>query len=120
MIKLKFFHITIWENINGYNKRFDKDASIYDVSKRQNNDYVGKIKYHLPLSYPTRNKLQDAIYKSGAWNVVDTKSFWDIVCMLQHSLKDYRAQDELNKILIDCYSLNDHNGIYGRRIQFNV
>lgn len=110
----------LWEKINGYNKRFDKDASIYDVSKRQNNDYVGKIKYHLPLSYPTRNKLQDAIYKSGAWNVVDTKSFWDIVCMLQHSLKDYKAQDELNKILIDCYSLNDHNGIYGRRIQFVI
>lgn len=107
----------LWEKMGEYDNRFDKDASVYDGSERENNDYAGKIKYHLPLSAPTRNKLQDAIYKSGAWNFVDTKSFWDIVCMIQHSVKDGKANKELSDILKECYSANDYKGIDGRRIQ---
>lgn len=107
---------SLWDAMSDYDKRF-KSASVYDESERINNDYVGKIKYHQPLSAPTRNKLQDAIYKSGAWNYVDTKGFWDIVCMIQHSIKDGNANEELSKILEKCYLKNDFQGISGRRIQ---
>lgn len=108
---------SLWVAMSDYDKRFKNSASVYDESKRTNNDYVGKIKYHQPLSAPTRNKLQDAIYKSGAWNYVDTKGFWDIVCMIQHSIKDGNANEELSKILKKCYLKNDFQGISGRRIQ---
>lgn len=107
----------LWEKINLFDNRFDKDASVYDHSNSKYGDYAGRILYHLPLSASTRNKIQDAIYKSSIWKLVDSKSFVDIIGLIINSLKDIKANEELKNILLSCYSSNDYKGISARKIQ---
>ena len=52
----------LWNLIHDFDERFDKDASVYDRTNSENEDYAGRILYHLPLSASTRNKIKDAIY----------------------------------------------------------
>lgn len=107
----------LWEKINLFDNRFDKDASVYDHSNSEYGDYAGRILYHLPLSASTRNKIQDAIYKSSIWKLVDSKSFVDIIGFIINSLKDIDANKELKNILLNCCSSNDYKGISARKIQ---
>lgn len=107
----------LWEKINLFDNRFDKDASVYDHSNSEYGDYAGRILYHLPLSASTRNKIQDAIYKSSIWKLVDSKSFVDIIGLIINSLKDIDANKELKNILLNCCSSNDYKGISARKIQ---
>ena len=107
----------LWEEICKYDARFDKDASVFDNANRDYGDYAGRILYHLPLSASTRNKIQDAIYKSSAWKLIDSKSFLELVALIERSLKDVRANEELKAILSQCFSLNDYKGISARRVQ---
>lgn len=107
----------LWKIINSYDDRFDQNASVYDRTNSEYEDYAGRILYHLPLSATTRNKIQDAIYKSSSWKLVSTKSFWEIVGHILHSLKDIRANNELNEILLNCYSSSDYKGISARKVQ---
>ncbi len=106
--------INLWTQIHNFDNRFDKDASMYDPCNRENNDYCGRIKYHLPLPTSARNKIQDAIYKSGTWKWVDSKSFVELIGLIVNSLNE---NDDLRKILLNCYSQNDHNGISARKVQ---
>lgn len=107
----------LWNLIYQYDNRFDKEASIYDRTNSDLGDYAGRILYHLPLSSSTRNKIQDAIYKSGAWKLIDTKSFLEIVGMIMNSLKDVKANDELKDILAKCFTQNDYKGVSARKVQ---
>lgn len=107
----------LWDLINQHNNRFDKDASVYDRSNSEYGDYAGRILYHLPLSASTRNKIQDAIYKSSAWKLIDSKTFLEIIGLIMNSLKDVRANEELRNILLKCYSANDYKGISARKVQ---
>lgn len=107
----------LWEKINLFDNRFDKDASVYDHSNSEYGDYAGRILYHLPLSASTRNKIQDAIYKSSIWKLVDSKSFVDIIGLIINSLKNIKANQELIEILKRSYSSNDYKGISARKIQ---
>lgn len=107
----------LWELINQYDNRFDKDASVYDRSNSEYGDYAGRILYHLPLSASTRNKIQDAIYKSSVWKLIDSKTFLEIIGIIMNSLKDVRANEELRDILLKCYSANDYKGISARKVQ---
>ena len=107
----------LWEKMNLFDNRFDKDASVYDHSNSEYGDYAGRILYHLPLSASTRNKIQDAIYKSSIWKLVDSKSFVDIIGLIINSLKDIKANQELIEILKKSYSPNDYKGISARKIQ---
>lgn len=109
----------LWKKINQFDNRFDKDASVYDRSHSRYGDYAGRILYHLPLSASTRNKIQDAIYKSSIWKLVDSKSFVDIIGLIINSLKDIDANEELKNILLNCCSStsNDYKGISARKIQ---
>ncbi|MDO3388979.1 hypothetical protein Q3C19_00670 [Bacteroides sp. ET489] len=115
--KSRTFIPELWEKINLFDNRFDKDASVYDHSNSEYGDYAGRILYHLPLSASTRNKIQDAIYKSSIWKLVDSKSFVDIIGLIINSLKDIKANEELKNILLSCYSSNDYKGISARKIQ---
>lgn len=107
----------LWEKINLYDCRFDKDASVYDHSSSEYGDYAGRILYHLPISASTRNKIQDAIYKSSIWKSIDSKPFIDIIGIIMNSLKSIKANDELRNILLNCYSSNDYKGISARKVQ---
>lgn len=107
----------LWKGINLFDKRFEKDASVYDHSNSKYGDYAGRILYHLPLSAPTRNKIKDAIYKSSAWKLIDSRSFLDIIGLITNSLKDNKANKELRNILLNRCSSNDYKGISARKIQ---
>lgn len=107
----------LWEQINKFNNRFDKDASVFDRSNSEYGDYAGRILYHLPLSASTRNKIQDAIYKSSVWKLIDSKTFLEVIGLILNSLKDVRANEELKNILLKCYSTNDYKGISARKVQ---
>lgn len=107
----------LWELINQFDSRFDKDASVYDRSNSEYSDYAGRILYHLPLSASTRTKIQDAIYKSSIWKQIDSKSFLEVIGFIMNSLKDIKANDELRSILLKCYSSNDYKGISARKVQ---
>lgn len=113
----RIFIPELWEKINLFDNRFDKDASVYDHSNSEYGDYAGRILYHLPLSASTRNKIQDAIYKSSIWKLVDSKSFVDIIGLIINSLKDIDGNKELKNILLNCCSSNDYKGISARKIQ---
>lgn len=107
----------LWHSLHLFNDKFDENASVYEREEDERNDYVGKIKYHLPLSSSTNNKIKDAIYKSSAWKLVGTRSYWEIVGFIIHSLKDTKANQELNNILLNCYSAKDYKGISIRKVQ---
>lgn len=107
----------LWKKIHDFDKRFDPDASIYERENENYGDYAGRILYHLPLSASTRNKIQDAIYKSSAWKLVDTKSFIDIIGLIKGSIRTAKANTELNKILLNYLSATKHKSLYARKIQ---
>lgn len=109
--------IPLWKEIHNFNNRFDKDASIYERQNRQYNDYVGRILYHLPLSISTRNKIQDAIYKSSVWKLADSLSFTEVLGFITGSLKDESANNELADLLKRCFSADDSKGILARKVQ---
>lgn len=110
--------LPLWEALHLYNNSFDNNASVYIRDNAQNEDYVGRILYHLPLSATTRNKIQDAIYKSSSWKLLGTKSFWDIVRYIHNSLKpDTKANKELDQILRSCFSSDDYKGIAARKVR---
>lgn len=115
--KSRAFIPILWKAINDFDRRFDKDASKYNRDNPDYGDYAGRILYHLPLSASTRNKIQDAIYKSSIWKLVDSKSFVDIIGLIIKSLKDIKANEELKNILLSCYLSNDYKGISARKIQ---
>lgn len=112
----------LWTAMRDYTERhsfyvlFDDKASVLS-DERENKDYIGKIKYHLPLLASTRNKIQDAIYKSSVWKLIDSKTFLEIIGIIMNSLKDVRANEELKDILLKCYSANDYKGISARKVQ---
>ncbi|WP_276865062.1 hypothetical protein [Mediterranea massiliensis] len=115
--KSRAFIPILWKAINDFDRRFDKDASKYNRDNPDYGDYAGRILYHLPLSASTRNKIQDAIYKSSIWKLIDSKSFVDIIGLIINSLKDIKANEKLKNILLSCYSSNDYKGISARKIQ---
>lgn len=115
--KSREFIPQIFQKIHEFDERFDDTASVYDRSESDRNDYAGRILYHLPLSASTRNKIQDAIYKSSAWKLIDSKTFLEIVGLIMNSLKDVKANEELRNILLKCYSVNDYKGISARKVQ---
>lgn len=88
-----------WNTINAYNKRFDPNASCYIRNEnRTNNDYVGKIKYHLPLSQTEIRLLRDAIYVTNVWRRYNEMSFSEIILELSREL-EYQGYDVWKKIL---------------------
>lgn len=103
--------LPLWEALHKYNFSFDNNASVYIRNNAQYEDYVGRILYHLPLSSSLRNKIQDAIYKSSSWKLLGTKSFWDILGYILSSLKDTKANEELNNILKSCFYANGYSGL---------
>lgn len=107
----------LWNTINKFNVKFDNTASIFNREEDQRNDYVGKIRYHLPLSAPLRNKINDTIYKSGIWRTKDYISFTEIVGRLSRQLENTRYNKELGDILHRCLTNEDYRGIYARKIQ---
>ncbi len=107
----------IWRIISEFDGRFDPNASVYDRSHSEYDDYAGRILYHLPLSATTRRKIQDAIYKSSSWKLIGTRSSWEIISSLIHSLKDIKANEELKSILLKCFAAEDYHGISIRRVQ---
>ena len=89
----------LWNTINAYNKRFDPNASCYIRNEnRTNNDYVGKIKYHLPLSQTEIRLLRDAIYVTNVWRRYNEMSFSEIILELSREL-EYQGYDVWKKIL---------------------
>lgn len=108
---------SLWNEIHAFDKRFDKDASVYERSNAEYDDYAGRILYHLSLSSSMRNKIQDAIYKSSVWKLADTRSFVEIVGFIIHSLKGVKANEELCRLLKECDSSGDGKGILARKIQ---
>lgn len=108
---------SLWEKIHDFNSRFDKDASVYERSNAEYDDYAGRILYHLPLSSSMRNKIQDAIYKSSVWKLADSRSFEEIVGFITHSLKDVKSNEELFRLLKDRDSTGGSKGILARKIQ---
>ena len=107
----------LWEGLYHWDNRFNKDASVYDRHDSQYGDYVGRILYHLPLSSSIRHKIEDAIYKSSAWKIVDNKNFEGLISLISRSLKQTKANEELNKILLTYCLSKDHREIYARKVQ---
>ena len=107
----------LWEGLYNWDKRFNKDASVFDRQDSIYDDYVGRILFHLPLSSSIRHKIEDAIYKSSAWKVVDHNSFEGLIAHISHSLKPTKVNEELNKILLNYCLSKDHREIYARKVQ---
>ena len=74
----------LWEKIHKYNDQFDKDACI------GHQPYIGRVKYHLPLSAAARNQIKAALYYSEVGKFTDTMSFIDII----DRIADYTKQQE--------------------------
>ena len=89
----------LWTIMHKYNDRFDPNVSLYNSENRQNNDYIGKILYHIPLSISVQHKIQDAIYKSRAWEFFDIRSFDNIIKLILNSIKDDKENEKLREIL---------------------
>lgn len=92
----------LWKNINNYNGQFDKDACI------GHQPYIGRVKYHLPLSAAARNRIKAALYYSDVGKFTDTMSFIDII----DRIADYTKQEEEIKSIYD-----KSNSVKLRKIQ---
>lgn len=90
--------VKLWNSIHTYDNRFDSDATIYENTKRKGEDYVGRVKYHLPLSRKEIRLLKDAIYATGVWRRYDEMSFSEIILELSREL-EYQGYEEWKKIL---------------------
>lgn len=99
----------LWAKIYCYNKRFNKDAVIYDSEP-----YASRIKYHTPLSSPLRRRINDAIYLSGIWNSYDTLSFQEQLSRIREQIPD---NSELSRILKECFANAGYKDIYKNRIK---
>lgn len=106
----------LWKKIHNYNKRFDKDASIFNRDEKQRNDYVGKIRYHIPLSSPMRRRIYDAIYMSGIWNSYDTMPFNEQLSRIGEQIPESQ-KDELSRIFTECLRKEEYKDIYKNRIK---
>lgn len=89
---------TLWEAIHKEYPNFNHEASVYDRDQNERNDYVGRIKYHLPLSAPLRRKLRDAIYKSNVWKF-NAIPFELELLKLESSLSNAKENKELKELL---------------------
>lgn len=108
----------LWAGINDMNEYFDPKASVYERSEKQRNDYVGKIKYHLPLSAPVLRVLKEAIYKSNVWRYEYKMPFADQVNLLKSSLTN--SERDLSAVLeIICKGEDDY-GAYSRRVRDEI
>ena len=92
----------LWEKIHKYNDQFDKDACI------GHQPYIGRVKYHLPLSAAARNRIKAALYYSEVGKFTDTMSFIDII----DRIADYTKQEEEIKSIYD-----KSNSVKLRKIQ---
>ena len=106
----------LWQKIYNYNNRFDKDASIFERDEQQRNDYVGRIRYHIPLSSPLRRRIYDAIYMSGIWSNYDTMSFREQLSRIAEQISENK-RDELSRIFNECLRSEEYKNIYKNRIQ---
>ena len=108
----------LWAGINDMNEYFDPKASVYERSEKQRNDYVGKIKYHLPLSAPVLRVLKEAIHKSNVWRYEYKLSFADQIHLLRLSLAD---NEKVLSVILDiiCKGEDDY-GAYSRRIRDEI
>lgn len=107
----------LWECINRKNKRFKKDASIFVRDEQQRNDYVGKIRYHIPLSSPLRRRINDAIYMSGIWDCYDSMSFREQMYRIKEQIPENK-KDELSRIFTECLTNEKYREIYKNRIKY--
>lgn len=94
--------LELWEKIHKYNDQFDKDACI------GKHKYIGRVKYHLPLSAAARNRIKAALYYSDVGKFTDTMSFIDII----DRIADYTKQEEEIKSIYD-----KSNSVKLRKIQ---
>lgn len=83
----------LWTKINDYDRRFNHEATIYTRNQGQNQDYVGKIKYHLPLSRAEIRVLRDAIYWTNVWKFYDELLFEDQIKLLFSHFAENNNQD---------------------------
>ena len=88
--------LDLWHQIHEFNPFFREDASAYLRIAGQNEDYVGRIKYHILLSSSLRRQLNDAIYKSSIWRFTDSLSFAEIIQRLCKSNSYIRVFFENN------------------------
>lgn len=117
---------TLWPAIHEFttthklNGQFDENASVLDQENRQNQDHIGRLKYHLPLPSSTRNRIYAAIYKTGVWKVLDSLTFPELISRILRSFKDgtedphYRT---INKIMLGTFSNNDASGVSLRKLE---
>lgn len=109
----------LWVKIHCYNKRFNKDAVVYDSEP-----YAGKIKYHLPLSAPIQRKLKDAIYKTDTWRYY-MLPFEKKLNYLESSLSDTKANKELKDLFQRIWNSKDFQNAEAQKVReiiehFNV
>ena len=107
----------LWECIHRKNKRFKKEASIFVRDEQQRNDYVGKIRYHIPLSSPLRRRINDAIYMSGIWDCYDSMSFREQMYRIKEQIPENK-KDELSRIFTECLTNEKYREIYKNRIKY--
>lgn len=107
----------LWKSIHAYNERFKEDASIFVRDEQQRNDYVGKIRYHIPLSSPLRRRINDAIYMSGIWDCYDSMSFREQMYRIKEQIPENK-KDELSRIFTECLTNEKYREIYKNRIKY--
>lgn len=117
---------TLWPAIHEFttthelNGQFDENASVLDQENRQNQDHIGRLKYHLPLPSSTRNRINAAIYKTGVWKVLESLSLSEIISRILRSFRDeendphYRT---INNIMLGTFSNNDASGVSLRKLE---
>lgn len=107
----------LWKIIHAYNERFKEGASIFVRDEQQRNDYVGKIRYHIPLSSPLRRRINDAIYMSGIWSSYDSMSFREQMYRIKEQVPGSK-KDELSRIFTECLANEEYREIYKNRIKY--
>ena len=107
----------LWKIIHTFDARFKEDASIYVRNEEQRNDYVGKIRYHIPLSSPLRRRINDAIYLSGIWGCYDSMSFREQMYRIKEQIPEDK-KDELSRIFTECLTNENYREIYKNRIKY--
>lgn len=94
----------LWEAISSLYPSFKKDASAYVRIEGQNEDYVGRIKYHIMLSSSIRRKLNDAIFKTSIWKFTETMSFAEqkrrLLCS-NTAIADYFSEKNIDDTIFD-------------------
>lgn len=99
--------LPLWESISAYNPLFDKDASVYERRRNGREDYIGRLKYHLPLPSSVRGKIHDAIYKSSAWKLIGLVPATELISRIQHSIKDDKTKETITRIITSTFSNRD-------------